>query len=196
VELEEGTRILSNLIGIDPDRVAVGLPVELAIEAVDPELNLPLFRPARPPRRETTLHFEDVKVGALLAPCPVPITPTQIVAGAIASRDFEPVHHDLEIAKKRGSPNIFMNIFTTGGLASRYVTDWAGPEAILRNMKIRLGIPNFPGDTMTFVGQVNVAEVRDGVGVVEVGIRGFNRLGDHASGSLELELPLNGRSKA
>ncbi len=165
------------------------MPVELAIEAVDPELNLPLFRPQRPGRRETTLRFEDVKVGDVLAPCPVSITPTLIVGGAMASRDFQDVHHDVELARKRGSPNIFMNIMTSGGLTSRFVTDWAGPEAIFHNMKIRLGAPNYPGDTMTFVGQVNSAELRDGRGVVVVGVRGFNRFGDHVSGTCELELP-------
>jgi hypothetical protein len=56
-------------------------------------------------------------------------------------------------------------------------------------MKIRLGAPNYPGDTMTFAGQVNLAELRDGKGVVEVGVRGSNRFGDHVSGSLEFELP-------
>lgn len=189
VELEEGTRILSNLIGVSADEVKVGMPVELAIQATDPELNLPLFRPARPARRETTLHFEDVKVGDELAPCPVAITPTLIVGGAMASRDFQDVHHDVELAKKRGSPNIFMNIMTSGGLTSRYVTDWAGPEAILRNMKIRLGAPNYPGDTMTFSGLVNSAGLHGSKGVIEVAIRGANRFGDHVSGTLELELP-------
>lgn len=190
VQLDEGTRILSHMIATDPERVEVGMPVEVAIEAVEPDLKLPLFRPARPPRRETTLRFSEVKVGDRLAQCPVPITTTLIVSGAIASRDFEPVHHDLEMARQRGLPNIFMNIMTTGGLTGRYVTDWAGPEAIVRKMKIRLGIPNFPGDTMTYIGQVHAAEQRDGVGFVEVGVRGFNQLGDHVSGTLELELPL------
>ena len=189
VELEEGTRILSNLVGVSADEVEVGMPVELAIRATDPELNLPLFHRARPARRETTLHFEDVKAGDVLAACPVEITPTLIVGGAMASRDFQDVHHDVELAKKRGSPNIFMNIMTSGGLTSRYVTDWAGPEAILHNMKIRLGAPNYPGDTMTFTGLVNSAELRDGKGFIEVGIRGSNRFGDHVSGTLELELP-------
>jgi acyl dehydratase len=151
---------------------------------------VPQFRPPPLEERQNTLRFETVKVGDELAPCPVPITRTQIVAGAIASRDFEPVHHDLEIAKRRGSPDIFMNIMTSGGLTSRYVTEWAGPEAIVRNMKIRLGIPNFPGDTMTFVGQVNAVEMREGVGVVEVGVRGVNQLGDHVSGTIDLALPL------
>ncbi len=189
IELEEGTRILSNLIGVSADDVEIGMPVELAIRATDPELNLPLFVRARPARRETTRVFEDVSVGDKLAPCPVSITPTLIVGGAMASRDFQDVHHDVELARKRGSPNIFMNIMTSGGLTSRYVSDWAGPEALLRNMKIRLGAPNYPGDTMTFSGLVNSAEVRDGKGVIEVGIRGSNQLGDHVSGTLELELP-------
>jgi uncharacterized OB-fold protein/acyl dehydratase len=189
IELEEGTRILSNLVGTRFAEVEVGMPVELAIEAVDPELNLPLFRRARPARRETTLQFEDVKVGDALTPCPVPITPTLIVGGAMASRDFQDVHHDVELAKKRGSPNIFMNIMTSGGLTSRYVSDWAGPEAVFHNMKIRLGAPNYPGDIMTFSGQVNSSEVRDGKGILEIGVRGANRFGDHVNGTFELELP-------
>jgi uncharacterized OB-fold protein/acyl dehydratase len=189
VELDEGTRILSNLLGVSADEVEIGMPVELAIRATDSELNLPLFVRARPARRETTLLFEDVSAGDILAPCPVSITPTLIVGGAVASRDFQDVHHDVELAKKRGSPNIFMNIMTSGGLTSRYVSDWAGPEALLRNMKIRLGAPNYPGDTMTFSGLVNSAELREGKGIIEVGIRGSNRFGDHVSGTLELELP-------
>jgi acyl dehydratase len=190
VELDEGTRILSNLVGVSADQIEVGMPVELAIQTVDPELNLPLFRRARPPRRETTLIFEDVKVGDVMAPCPVAITPTLIVAGAMASRDFQDVHHDVELARKRGSPDIFMNIMTTGGLIGRYVADWAGPEAIIRALKIRLGVPNYPGDTMTLVGEVSAADVRDGKGIVEIGVRGTNRLGDHVGGTVELELPL------
>jgi acyl dehydratase len=119
----------------------------------------------------------------------VAITPTLIVGGAMASRDFQDVHHDVELAKKRGSPDIFMNIMTSGGLTSRFVTDWAGPEVILRNMRIRLGAPNYPGDLMTFTGLVNSSETRDGKGIIEIGVRGANRFGDHVSGTLELELP-------
>ncbi len=189
VELEEGTRFLSNLVAADPEHVEIGLPVELAITEVDPNLKLPLFRPARPPRRETTRTLDEVAVGDRLPMCPVPITATQIVAGALASRDFQEVHHDPEIAKLRGLPNIFMNIMTSGGLTARYVTDWAGPEARLRRMGIRLGIPNFPGDTMTYVGEVKSKEVRDEVGVVELEVRGFNSIGDHVTGDFALELP-------
>ena len=196
IELEEGTRLLSQLIDVDPDHVEIGMPLEAAFVEVEPPpaagqsgWKLPLFRPQRPERRETTLRFEDVEVGQRLAACPIPITTTRIVACAIASRDYQDVHHDRELAIKRGSPDIFMNILTSSGLGARYITDWAGPEARLRNLAIRLGAPNYPGDCMTVYGTVASKQVVDGVGVVGVEFRGTNRLGNHMTGTSELELP-------
>ena len=61
----------------------------------------------------------------------LPVTSTVIVAGAIASRDFMPAHHDAEFAKGQGAPDVFMNILTTNGYVSRFITDWAGPEAMV-----------------------------------------------------------------
>ncbi len=46
VELEEGTRIVSNLFDVNPEDVKIGMPVVVSIEDVDDELKLPLFRPA------------------------------------------------------------------------------------------------------------------------------------------------------
>lgn len=185
VELEEGTRLVTNIVDVDPEKVEIGMPVELVIRPQNSDRALPLFRPARPPRNERTLHAADVVVGAELAPCPIPITATLIVATAIASRDYQDVHHDRELAVLRGSPDIFMNILTTSGLCARYVGDWAGPEAVLRRLAIRLGAPNYPHDTMTMSGQVTRAS---GSGV-EVGLRGYNRLGNHVTGTVEIELP-------
>jgi acyl dehydratase len=139
---------------------------------------------ARPPRRETTLRSAEVREGDALAPCAVPITTTLIVAAAIASRDYQDVHHDRDAAIRRGTPDIFMNILTSSGLVARYVTDWAGPEALLTALRIRLGAPNYPGDTMVLEGRVAKA---DG-GRVEVAIRGSNRLGDHVTGTVGLRL--------
>jgi len=138
----------------------------------------------------STLRQGDVSVGDELPGLDVPITATAVVAGAIASRDYQDVHHDRDLAVARGSKDIFMNILTTNGYVGRFVTDWAGPEALLRFVDIRLGAPNYPGDTMTFTGTVNSAELRDGKGIIEVGIRGANKFGDHVSGTLEVELPL------
>jgi acyl dehydratase len=95
------------------------------------------------------------------------------------------VHHDRDAAIRRGTPDIFMNILTSCGLVARYVTDWAGPEALLTTLRIKLGAPNYPGDTMRLEGSVAKADA----GRVEVAIRGRNRLGDHVTGSVELRLP-------
>ena len=121
----------------------------------------------------------------MLGPCPIPITATLIVSTALASRDYQDVHHDRELAVERGSPDIFMNILTTSGLCARYVTDWAGPEARITRLAIRLGVPNYPHDTMTMDGAVR--SVRGGA--VAVDVRGYNRLGNHVTGTVELELP-------
>ena len=185
VELEEGTRLLTNIVDIDPEAVNVGMPVELVIRRQNSERPLPLFRPAVPARREETLGRDSVSVGDELPPCPIPITATLIVSTAIASRDYQDVHHDRELAIERGSPDIFMNILTTSGLCARYVTDWAGPEAVIKRLSLRLGAPNYPHDTMTMSGSVRSADQ----GRVEVDVRGYNRLGDHVTASIELELP-------
>ncbi|GAA2043294.1 MaoC family dehydratase [Catenulispora yoronensis] len=121
------------------------------------------------------------KVGETLPDLVVPITPTRIVAGAIASRDYQDVHHDVPAARAKGSPDIFMNILTTNGHVGRYVTDWAGPGARILKIAIRLGVPNYPGDTMTLTGTVTRAEED---GTVEVAVRGANRLGDHVTGTV------------
>ncbi len=192
VELEEGTRLVTNIVDIDPERISIGMPLELVVRKQNSESALPLFRPMRPARFETTRRFGDVRVGESLAACPIPLTTTLIVATAIASRDYQDVHHDRELAVLRGSPDIFMNILTTSGLTARFVTDWAGPEALLRRLAIRLGVPNYPHDTMTMEGSVSALRATAHGGIVEVTLRGYNRLGNHVTGSVELELPGRG----
>lgn len=125
----------------------------------------------------------------------VPVTRTLIVAGAIASRDFEPVHHDHVVAQERGSADLFMNILTTNGLIGRFVTDWTGPDARLRRIDIRLGVPAYPGDTLRLSGTVvEVVATGDGDGgsrgrrVVVVAVRAANARGDHARGTVEVEV--------
>ena len=132
-----------------------------------------------------TLNLRDVVVGEELPPLDVPITPTLIIGGAIASRDYQDVHHDRDLARQRGAKDIFMNILTTNGLVGRFVTDWAGPEAILRSVAIRLGAPNCPGDTMRMTGKVSALEGDE----VHLEIHGTNSLGEHVSGTVSLSLP-------
>jgi acyl dehydratase len=138
--------------------------------------------------------FFDVSVGDELPELVLPITRTLIVSGALASRDYQDVHHDPELAKARGSKDIFMNILTTNGLVGRYVTDWSGPRSTLSEVNIRLGAPNYPDDVMTLTGSVTdkgpVAD--DGrSGMVTLSVRGANKVGDHVTGVVKVVLPLN-----
>ncbi len=137
------------------------------------------------PARTTTRGYAEVAVGDELPPLDEPITATVIVAGAIASRDYQDVHHDRDLAQERGASDIFMNILTTNGYVGRFVTDWCGPEALLKRVDIRLGAPNYPGDTMKMGGRV--VNKRDSVVTVEV--VGANDLGHHVTGTVELVLP-------
>ena len=149
----------------------------------------------------TRLH-DDVSVGDQLPELLVPLTRTLIVAGAIASRDYQDVHHDPELARARGSEDVFMNILTTNGLVGRYVTDWSGPGGIIERVAIRLGAPNYPGDVMTL--RATVAEVADpddgddrrrpdgrdyGRATVTLSVRGSNSRGDHVTGTVIVALP-------
>jgi hypothetical protein len=123
-------------------------------------------------------------VGAGLPEWRLPVTPTMIVSTAIATRDFQDVHHDRDLAVERGSKDIFVNILTSTGLVQRYVTDWAGPRALVRGVSIRLGVPAYPYDDLTFTGSVTErATVGDEERYV-VSVRGSNSLGDHVTGTV------------
>ncbi|MFB4306611.1 MaoC family dehydratase [Actinomadura sp. GTD37] len=130
--------------------------------------------------------YAEVAVGEELPELRIPLTRTMIVATALASRDYQDVHHDPSLAVERGSKDVFMNILTTNGLVERYVTGWAGPAAVVKAIKIRLGAPNYPGDTMVLTGAV--ADKRDG-GRVEIKVRGVNEIGPHVTGTVVVQLP-------
>ena len=139
--------------------------------------------------RTTTLHWGDIDVGDEVTPLEIPVTTTMIVAGAIASRDFMPVHHDRDYANKQGSPDLFMNILTSNGYCVRFLTDWAGPEAMITKLAIRLGVPSFPDDPLRFTGSVTgKTEGSGGENFVEVTFKASNSLGDHVSGTAVLSL--------
>jgi hypothetical protein len=132
----------------------------------------------------STRSASTVRVGEKLERLEIHLTPTLIIAGAIASRDFYPGHHDRGVAQSLGMKDIFMNIHTTNGLVTRYVTDWAGPEAIVRHLQLRLGAPNYPGDIMRISGVVTRAEGAS----VSVDVAALNGLGTHCEATFTLEL--------
>jgi len=122
--------------------------------------------------------------GTVLPELEIDVTPTFVIAAAIATRDFQDVHHDRDRAIERGGKDIFVNILTTTGLVQRYVTDWAGPDAFVRQIAIRLGVPCYAGDKLTFSGKV--IEAGGAERLVEV--VGRCSLGDHVTGTVRIGL--------
>jgi acyl dehydratase len=164
---------VGELLGVTPAEVRIGLPVCVEFVRVDDELTLPMWRSAAP---------------GTLPPLTIDVTPTFVISSALATRDFQDVHHDRDAAVTRGSKDIFLNILTTTGLVQRYVSDWAGPGAVLRGISIRLGVPCHAGDTLTFTGQVTGRTDR-----TEIRVTGRCSLGDHVTATVRVELPASAR---
>lgn len=144
---------------------------------------------------KTTLAYDAVSVGDKLPPLSINISSGLIIGGAIATRDFTPVHHDKKAAQAGGLPDVFMNILTSNGLMGRFVTDWSGPDSTVKGIAIKLGAPNLPGFIMTTNGEVVAKD--DASGVVEVAVEGENNVwGTHMTGTVRVELPRNPQQEA
>jgi acyl dehydratase len=124
-----------------------------------------------------------MKAGDTLPEWQLPITPTLVVSTALATRDFQDVHHDRDIAQAAGSKDIFVNILTSTALCERYVTEWAGPEVVIMGISIRLGAPAYPYDTLSFAG--TVTDVADGAATIEV--IGSVDAGNHIVGTVKVQ---------
>jgi uncharacterized OB-fold protein/acyl dehydratase len=183
VELTEGPRVMAELTGTDPERVHIGMPVRTHFIPVDDDLVLPGWRP------------DERGAPGALPEWNLQVTPTVVVSTAIATRDFYPVHHDRDFALRGGSADIFLNILTTTGLVQRYVTDWAGPEAIVQAVSVRLGVPCYAGDTLTFAGNV-ADDTGPGGGGRVIAVTGTCSLGNHVTGTVRLAGPVHSASTA
>lgn len=131
----------------------------------------------------------EVTIGTQLPPLVIEATPTVVVSTAIATRDFQDVHHDRDSAIARGSTDIFLNILTDNGFVQRFVTDWAGPQALVRSISIRLGVPCYAYDTLTFSGQVTERIEVAGEQRFVIAVTGRDSLGDHVTGTVQIAFP-------
>lgn len=134
-----------------------------------------------------TRAYGEVAAGDGLPRLEIPVTRTLIVASALASRDYQDVHHDPGLAREHGSRDIFLNILTSNGLVDRYVTGWAGPAAVVKAIRIRLGAPSHPGDTLVLTGTVTATSDADRT--VDIAVEGTNGLGTHVAGTATVQLP-------
>jgi uncharacterized OB-fold protein/acyl dehydratase len=199
VELEEGTRLISQLVDVDPSDAWIGMPLKCEWLEADPELTLPVFRPAPSvastshdegthPHLRRTLTAEDMNVDDRLPTLRIPLSRSLIVAAAIASGDYQPMHHDPDAARTCGLEDVSMNILTSTGLVGRYITDWAGPDCVLRKIAIEVGVPNYPGDTLELTGKVAATEVYEHGCHTEIVVLGRNSRGEHLTGTVSVTL--------
>ena len=109
------------------------------------------------------LTIQDVKVGDPLPELSVDVSATTIVLGALASRDWRPMHHDYDFAVNRnGTRNIFLNTPNQAAWFERYLTDWTGPKGRMGRIRFRMKDSVFPSDTMVFAGSVSEVDREGG----------------------------------
>ncbi|MFT4125941.1 MAG: MaoC family dehydratase [Gordonia sp. (in: high G+C Gram-positive bacteria)] len=126
----------------------------------------------------------EVAVGDTLPALTIEATPTFVVASALATRDFQDVHHDRDLAQAKGSRDIFVNILADTGLVGRFVTDWAGPAARIRSINLRLGVPWYAYDAVTLTGEVTGIDDD----AITVAVSGTNALGTHVISTVTLTI--------
>jgi uncharacterized OB-fold protein len=182
-ELDEGVRVLAEMTGVAPADVSIGMPVQIDYLRIDDELTLPAWRSAG------TGAAAAAALAADLPPMTVDVTPTFVVASALATRDFTPVHHDRDLAIANGSKDIFVNILTDTGLVQRYVSGWAGPQSMLRAISLRLGVPCYAGDNLTFSGRVAKHTELADADRYELSVAGRCGLGDHIIATAVVDVP-------
>lgn len=108
------------------------------------------------------ITIADVSAGDTLPELAYDVTATTVVLGALASRDWRPMHHDKDFAQQRnGVRDIFLNTPNQAAWFERFVTDWSGPRGRLGRMKFRMKDSVFPGDRMVFRGRVDKVETDD-----------------------------------
>lgn len=110
----------------------------------------------------TRRRIGEVAVGDELPSLRYLVTATTVVLGALASRDWRPMHHDRDFAVHRnGTRDIFLNTPNLAHWFERFVTDWTGPYGRLGRMTFRMLGSIFPGDTMVFEGRVTGVSTDD-----------------------------------
>ncbi|WP_176451830.1 FAS1-like dehydratase domain-containing protein [Enemella dayhoffiae] len=132
-----------------------------------------------------TLRSAELAPGDELPAWRLPITQHLIVALATATYDFNDVHLDRDAARRRGAPDVYMNILGSNALIERYVTDWAGPLARLTSLRTRLRVQNLPGDTLTVTGRVE----RNEGSTVGLTVTATNSRGPHVLAECDILLP-------
>lgn len=131
---------------------------------------------------ESGMNFAAIREGQQLPSLRIPITTTLVMAAAIATRDYQPVHHDVDRARALGGNSVFTSTHTVAAWLERLVLQWAGPHAFLKSLKLRLGVPNYAGDELVLQGTVSAVD--PATRCVTVAATGTNSRGEHVKATL------------
>ena len=203
VELDEGVRMIGELRGVERNDLAVGTPLQVGFDRIDNDLTLAYWEPshlpdpnAEPPAvSRPSASASGTSTSSLrsdLRDWELPVTTTLVVSTALATRDFQDVHHDPDLARGHGSKDIFLTILRTTGLVQRYVGEWAGWGGVVRSCELRLGAPAHPGDTLRFSGHVSDVVEVDGEQRHVVEVTGQVPAGAHVTARVTVALPGGG----
>jgi len=128
--------------------------------------------------------------GEQLPELAIDLTRTFVISTALATRDFQPIHHDPAAARRGGTDDIFLNALTTAGLIGRLVTDWAGFNCRLTSLKLKLGRPAVAGRMLRLTGEVSDVASADVTGwAVTISVMGSTEDGVHVTAVASAVLP-------
>ena len=137
------------------------------------------------------VYYEDVETGQELPTLSRKLNVTDLVMGASATRDYQPMHHDREFAQKVSkTKDIFINTQFNMGMMCRAITDWSGPKGFITKLDFTMRKSIYPGDTMNITGKVTGKRVEDGKNLVDVDLLVSNDDGPTTPANVTIQLPL------
>jgi acyl dehydratase len=119
----------------------------------------------------STLPWSTISKGLEIEPLAFEVSYSTLARHVVGTRDLLRMHHDPPFAREVGAPNIFLNTMWYQGFIGRYITDWAGYDAFLRKLTVRMRAHGCPGDTLTIYGTVTDFIEENGKLLVDLDIR-------------------------
>ncbi len=136
--------------------------------------------------------WNDVVEGEPLESIAFPLTVYRLVMAAGANRDFNAIHHNSEVARASGAPDMYANTLLLQGMWERTVRQYIGLAGVIRRQTgFQMRIFNTVGDTVVVKGKVERKWREDESGFVEFAVWSENSKGISVGpGRIVATLPL------
>jgi hypothetical protein len=117
----------------------------------------------------TQRYWEDVEEGDEVPAVSFPLTVYRLVVEAGANRDFNAIHHNSEVARASGAPEMYANTGFLLGMWERTIREFAGLDGVVRRVAgFRMRRFNVVGQTVVVRGRVAGKRRQDGHALVEL----------------------------